>query len=453
VVERQLQAVEEELLKETAPDLAVVLKALAVLRAVLPRLPEGSPLPSRVDPALAPLEGRLDEAGRAAAEAGDVGAADTLLRQARELDEALAALRPEEAKAAPLRPRLLGPAVDAHASCIEAVLGKEGGSDCAVLARELAAVQPLCQEEGCPVEACQRLLGIIESLEAPLMKMAADVNLGSMDAVLRAAAAADSARTAAEQRTGAEPAAASNAMHRKLESTKAVVAKLGGMDAELAKPSGMNPKAVLQALAELEPLWLPVCEAEPFRARLAEALGKFHGRLAEACGKALGAEAKIKALLDFAQEADAKQQALVTLTPGLEVKSFQQALSRVVADSHLKGMEAELSKDSGMSPANLLKAAAAVGALWPQLGQADAMAPEFDEVMALRKRLNEVSSKVHSRMTDSMRDAMATGNVKKKAALLKFARDYDTAVGELEGVEGGGGLLASLETQAGEVRF
>jgi len=445
----QLAAISKALPEAGKTDIAALIQALSMLRFLWPKLPEASALPEQVASSLAPLEDHLDRVSQELAEqksSDGASAADILLQQAAELDSIIPQVVPERHEDN-LRSRVVSPAISAHVGAMEAAM-REGSVDCAVLAKELPAVQVLVQEIGFSESARKQLLDFISALEAPLLARVADAGSAGAEAELRVAAAADETRSMVESGTGLASGPATLGLHKKLEGASGAAAKLGEMRVELAKPSGMNPKVVVQALQALEPLWSPVAEMEAFKERLIEALEQFHERLQEAGRKALGTEAKLKALMAFAEDADTRQQALVPLSPGLPVRSFCDSLSRLVADNQLKAAEAELAKESGMNPAHFLKNVVELSNTWPQIGKEDA-GPSRDAILDLHKRVKEMNEKVHSRMQKSLEDALSAGNKKKEAALLNFAKEFDATYGLLQGEEPGdaGGLLSSLEAQ------
>jgi len=452
IFEEQLPTIEDVLKPASKLDITRLLQALQSVQTVWPRLPSGSPLRQRLTSVLAPVEGRVISTGSQAASAGDSAAAEVLLQQAGELDTILAAFRTERTDgeaSQPLRKQVLVHALSAHVTAADAALRASAGPDCEVLAKELAATKVLCEDETCPADACKELFVLIDSLEVPLLAVAGGKEATGADAALRVAGIADDSRAAAEARLGPEAEKKMGApLRAKLRTTKAAADKLGEMQAELDKPSGMNPTLVLQALQALEPLWAPVGGVEAFQQRLLDLMARFSDKLKEACNKALGMEPKWKALLAFARDADSKQEALVPLSPGLEVQSLASPLCRLVAGELLRSMEAELGKESGMSPPALLKSAQGLNEVWGKIGGTDAMSSEFDEVCGIKSRLSQATTKVHTRMHESMRDAVSTGNAKKKTALLSFARDWDAACPKQDGSEGA--LLASLEADASE---
>jgi len=169
----------------------------------------------------------------------------------------------------------------------------------------------------------------------------------------------------------------------------------------------------------------------------------FSEKVKEACRQALRAEPKWRALLALVRDAESKQEALVLLSPGLQVQSLESPLCRLVADHLLRVVETELGKKSGMNPTALLTSAQGLNEVWGKIGGADPLSFEFDEVCSIRSRLSQASSQVHTRMHESMDDAVSTSNANKKTALLSFARNWDAAYPSQEGSEGT--LFSSLE--------
>jgi len=451
----QVAAIRAALLETGKADFAALLQALTVLKCLWPKLAEGSPLPEQVSSSLGPLEEQLDRACNEAAEAGSIATADELLRQAGELDAVVPVLVPERHEDS-LHSRAVSPAISARVGAMEAAVEGKHGINCAVVTKELLAVQPLVQDIGCSAKARKQVLDFISGLEAPLVGRLVDGGDGKAEAEFRVAAAADETLSILGEGTGlgstglqrARPDAAAG-LRKRLEGAAGAAAKLGEMRGELAKPSGMNPTVVVQALQTLEPVWPPVAEMEAFRQRLAEALERFHERLQDACRKALGIEAKVKALLVLAEDADAKQQVLAPIVQGVQVRSFRESLARVIAGDHLKAVEAELAKESGMNAAELLKRTVELGNIWPQIGKAES-GPAYDSITDLHTRVTDVGSKVQSRMKASFQESKSAGNTKKMQSLLNFAREFDAAYGPMQGDEPGdaGGLLASLEAEA-----
>jgi len=89
-----------------------------------------------------------------------------------------------------------------------------------------------------------------------------------------------------------------------------------------------------------------------------------------------------------------------------------------------------------------------ISEVWGKIGGVDPLSFEFDEVCSIKSRLSQATSEVHTRMHESMHDAVSTGNAKKKTALLGFAREWDAICPKQEGSDGA--LLASLEAEASE---
>jgi len=247
-------------------------------------------------------------------------------------------------------------------------------------------------------------------------------------------------------------------LREKLVLIQEVAASLAEARAELAKATGMNPKTVLQILRSLEPLWPPVADEESFRSELMNVLEAFGAKLSEAIRKAIDTEdekKKLNALLAFARDTDKAQEALVQLSPGLEVEANREALSRVIADERLKVLESELANEKGgLNSLKVLAGVQDLAATWKDLGGTSPMEAAFDAVAKLRARIEEIHSKVRSRMAESMTEAVETSNKKKKEALLKFAGEFDLACKSLAGPETSGelgnSLVAELKAKAAE---
>merc|ERR1712107_282111 len=143
---------------------------------------------------------------------------------------------------------------------------------------------------------------------------------------------------------------------------------------ELGKPSGMNPNVVLSVLKDLPSVWAPIASLDQCRSKLMEVLMQFQMKLMDACKKALAAEdavkdQKIQGVLALAKDVDNAHETLAALRADglLGMEAFTQVLARLVAGSFLDVMEEELGKQSGMSPAALLKAVKGCALVWPSM--------------------------------------------------------------------------------------
>jgi len=370
-----------------------------------------------------------------------------LLQQAGELDAALAVFRVEatdDETSQPLRRQLLGHAFRAHVAAADAALRASTGPDYEVLVKELMATKVHCEDETCPVEVCVELLALVDSFEAPLLAAVGAKEAARADAALRVAGIADGARVSAMARLSPEGEKKEEpALLPTLQAAKAAADKLDEMRDELDSPSGMKPKVVVQTLQALEPLWAPVGPTKAFQQRLLGHIACFSEKLAEDCERALGAEPQWRALLAVARDAELKQDALVLLSPGLQVRSLESPLCRLVAGDLLRAMESELGKESGLSPPVLLTSLQGINEVWGKLGGADPLSLEFDEVCSITSRLSQATLQVHTRMHEAMHDAVSTDNSNKKTALLGFAQKWDATYPKREGIEST--LLASLE--------
>jgi hypothetical protein len=267
-------------------------------------------------------------------------------------------------------------------------------------------------------------------MEQPLVRMMMKAtNAAGIKAVKDAAVTADHAKAAAQ---GCE---ASGDLSAKMSSAEVVAGKLGQAKKELAKPSGggFNPLLVVNALKELHPVWEPVKDSEACRSSLLEALSAFHTKMDEACKKAAAGDGdkakRIEKLTEIASDADKAQEALASLSKGLEIQQFSWLIAHATVDGYLSSIEAELGKTENMNPAELLKDTQALGKAWPSLGGSS--------LDTCKERWSDLHGQIKTRMLESMEDACAKANDKKKQGLLKFAEGFDTACGSFSD-----GLLA-----------
>lgn len=414
MAEESLTKIEEVLAPSNgATDFEAAVQALCLLeQAWSESLAEDSDMSNRFSAVLASLEERLREAGSSAAAAVDAARVDELFELAAQLDASANAIRAKSADAEEgvnLRSDLIGQALDVHLKIASTALA-DGKLD--MLTQELESLEHICSRRPglspCPDSACKRVLEWTSDLKLPLLSAAAG-GAGQLEAATKVANAADS--MAAEARKGKE--IPEESMAAALKVVEGVLKKLEEARTETAKASGMNPKVVVQALKDLGPLWDTASSLEGCKKTLLEVLEKLNGKFQEAGKKSLEDEDKLKALLTFSKDADKAQEVLLNKSDGLSAEKNYDIICRVVADKALGSMEAQLSKESGMNPAELLKSAQELVPILSSL--------ELSEW----GRWEEVRTKVRTRMLESMGDAVSTSNDKKSQALLKFARDFD----------------------------
>jgi len=433
---QHLTTIETELAKSSNVNLTLVLSSLRALETLWPKVPEGSDLHPRFHATVGNLEEKLLGLVALASERNDSGTAGKLLQIAGDMDSAIAAMGVEKPPGVgAFRIELLGPVVDVHVRAARKCLEAFEVANCKQLEQELVKVHALCQEEGCPADVQQGLVDLVLTLEAPLLHaLARAPTPGDEMSCLAVTKAADGVYEAAKG------PARGDALQKRCQGYLPVAAKLREVRREVAKPSGMNPKIVLQGLEALHPDWGHVADVDAFRDALKDALEQFHVRLTDACQKAIGEdERKLKALLEFASHVDRTQETLTKSSTASNVGSAHQKLAHFIVSRRLETMEAELVKTSGFNPAMLVKIIQKdIAPVWPALG----------ELCEERGRVLGVHEKVRLRMEDSMRESIAAGNSKKRDALLKFASDFDTACGHLVGLELPGNIHSSLDELA-----
>jgi len=289
------------------------------------------------------------------------------------------------------------------------------------------------------------VLEFISGLRDPLLEMMLTGGADKVKAVQKAAAAADEAAKVARR---GEDAGDKESLATVVKGVQGVFSKLEVARAESAKPSNYQPKVVIQVLKDLKPIWASAASHEVCKKTLMEVLVKMNAKFKEAGTKALAGDEKrrdtqLQGLLQLAADADNAQEALLSESEGLSVEKNHAIVARILADNALTGMEAELEKEKGMNPGNLVKGVKALTPIWTCLGGASAMDAAFDEVSGLRSRWSAVRAKISTRMMESMEDAVSSSNDKKKQALLKFAGEFDSESTTLA-EEGSAGLEAEL---------
>lgn len=419
-----IASLEQELAKGSRPSLDVLsyeLRALGASSALLAEQPEVAQRVWALVPALLEHLHALC-AGPAAAR---------VLELAEEADTLLGAL-PRDVAPAALRAQVWERAVNGLLTQIAELAGAGLDLDgLACLTQKLHALQTWVDSH-CPPEVWQRLTEL--SAEGPVGSALAAALLAQvrLAAVMEAAAAADAVCSSAGTGEARRPD-----LCERLRVAEPVAAKLAEAREELLKASGLNPAIVLKVLQALEPLWAPVAHWAPFVASLAEVLSLFHERLIAACRKAVDADVKkVQALLSFARMADAAQQALLRLGPPGTSAPYVEGLAKVAAEDGVADIEAELCKDSGLNPVNVLRGTERLAAVWSVLAVAEAA--------VLKERWEEARAQVCRRMRESLQEAAAVGDAKKRDALLKFAGDFDAACTDALVADSGLGLLPTL---------
>eukprot|EP00930_Biecheleria_cincta_P045480 TRINITY_DN31342_c0_g1_i1.p1 TRINITY_DN31342_c0_g1~~TRINITY_DN31342_c0_g1_i1.p1 ORF type:complete len:851 (+),score=249.08 TRINITY_DN31342_c0_g1_i1:69-2555(+) len=273
------------------------------------------------------------------------------------------------------------------------------------------------------------LLKFAETFDAAVTAASGEAELsGKLEAAADAGAApaeaepAEAAADAGEAPVEAEPAEAEPEKPAGPSEAEvaAVTAKIEEADAELAQETGLNPNNILQVLSSIEPLWEPVAESEELKARLVSTFGSLQGGMATACAGAAADdnEAKLKALMAFAQKVDGVQAKLGSCAPG-----FCRSVAQAGAAQDLADAGTELAKETGMNPTLVIKNLRHLKQYWEQIGGDDQPG-----VQELHGKLGELCSTMRERIKTSY-----TENPAKREGLLKFAATYDTTITDLAG--------------------
>eukprot|EP00931_Biecheleriopsis_adriatica_P074385 TRINITY_DN48456_c0_g1_i1.p1 TRINITY_DN48456_c0_g1~~TRINITY_DN48456_c0_g1_i1.p1 ORF type:complete len:1208 (+),score=281.31 TRINITY_DN48456_c0_g1_i1:59-3682(+) len=216
---------------------------------------------------------------------------------------------------------------------------------------------------------------------------------------------------------------------------------LDRVDGELSKEKGMNPKTILEAFLEIQPLYAKVADNDEVKGRLSSQFDTLKTRIGDKVAEAAKDEddsdeakknaARLRALLDFARKFDSAQEALGNCSPG-----FRHSIARKGAEQDLVDAETELSKESGMNPMLILRNLRNLRLFWDDIGEGS-----NEEVAALHERLGGMCASMRGRITTSFEESEA-----KRPGLLKFAAMYDSAVNGLAGA-GEANLKAELEAK------
>mmetsp|Transcript_128683 Transcript_128683/g.320996 ORF Transcript_128683/g.320996 Transcript_128683/m.320996 type:complete len:1073 (-) Transcript_128683:13-3231(-) len=433
------------------PDVLLVLSRVKALQPWWPRIAEAAALQERSKAALASLPECLDQAVAAAGDSGggssEGEAQKALLEAASALDTSLAGLPLDGIELPQLRGRVLGPAARAHLDSLDVALRAATATpatasdampapldfDVWAAKKRLEAVGELSSEGGAappgvwePLHATLRALAG-GPLAALLMALLVDgdgrTSEASELAVTADAACAKLAAAAEEE----DPEPAGGGLRQRVERVKGAAAELVQARQELAKPSGCDPRRVLQALKALPSVW-PVGgdggssdeDSQPLRTIAVDVCRRLAAKFAEAGQKAIDSNGdvakKLAAVGVLAQSAQDAHGALSEVAPGLEAVDFQGPLAAVSASRGLAAAEAELAKESGMNPAKILQGIKDATPFWAAACTADASLPT---------RFADLYDQVQTRMAESMLDAVTTHNEKKKQGLLKFASEFD----------------------------
>lgn len=208
-------------------------------------------------------------------------------------------------------------------------------------------------------------------------------------------------------------------------------AKIDEVDSMLAQETGMNPNTILKNLTDIIPLW-PSVQSPELSDRLAAAFDMLKTRMSAACAGASkeDQQAKLKALMAFAQKMDEAQRSLGSCCP-----DFLLSMAAAGASQDLLDAETELGKESGMNPMLVLKNIRNLSIYWDALGPSEEALAEEQ-----RKRLGAMCDLMRSRITSSYEE-----HPEKRPGLLKFSEAFDSAI---QGLAGAGDANLASELQA-----